>query len=127
MTIDWGFELHQGALDIAGIWEFIAKDNPLAARRVREDIAEAIRGLVPFPHQGHHRTDLTSRPLRFQTTSNYLISYAPDEKPLLVIAVLHGRRSPRVIAAILRKENTCDPSLTSIASLTAMPSLDGKF
>jgi len=30
-----------------------------------------------------------------------VIAYAPDEKPLAVIAVLHGRRSPRVIAAIL--------------------------
>jgi hypothetical protein len=31
-----------------------------------------------------------------------LIAYAPDEKPLLVVAVLHGRRNPRVIAALLR-------------------------
>jgi hypothetical protein len=32
----------------------------------------------------------------------YLIAYAPDEKPLVVIAVLHGRRNPLVISAILR-------------------------
>jgi plasmid stabilization system protein ParE len=32
-----------------------------------------------------------------------IIAYAPDERPLLIIAVLHGRRSPRVIAAILRE------------------------
>ncbi|MFI5102831.1 MAG: type II toxin-antitoxin system RelE/ParE family toxin [Terriglobales bacterium] len=70
--------------------------------RVREDILGAIRKLVAFPHQGHQRTDLTSRPLRFQTVRSYLIAYAPDEKPLLVIAVLHGRRNPRVIAAVLR-------------------------
>ena len=97
-----GFELHPGAaLDITDIWEFIAKDNALAARRVREDIQDAIRKLVPFPHQGHQRTDLTSRPLRFLTVHSYLIAYAPDEEPLLVLAVLHGRRSPRVIRAIL--------------------------
>ena len=99
MTADQGFELHPGAgVDITDIWEFTAKDNPLAARRVREDI----RKLVPFPNQGHQRTDLTSRPLRFQTVRDYLIAYAPDEKPLVVLAVLHGRRSPRVMAAILR-------------------------
>ena len=103
MTAAQGFELHPGAArDITDIWEFIAKDNPLAARRVREDILDAIRRIVPFPHHGHQRTDLTSRPLRFQTVRNYLIAYAPDEKPLLVLAVLHGRRSPRVMAAILR-------------------------
>ena len=46
--------------------------------------------------------DLTSRPLRFWTAHKYLIAYAPDEAPLLVIAVLDGRRNPRVIEAILR-------------------------
>jgi plasmid stabilization system protein ParE len=73
-----------------------------AAKRVREDILDAIRRLVPFPHQGHQRRDLASRPVRFQTVRNYLIAYAPDEEPLLVLAVLDGRRSPRVLAAILR-------------------------
>jgi len=103
MTAHQGFELHPGAAsDITGIWEFIAEDNLPAAGRVREDILEAIRKLVSFPRQGHQRTDLTSRPLRFHTVRSYLIAYAPDEKPLLVIAVLDGRRSPRVIAAILQ-------------------------
>jgi toxin ParE1/3/4 len=102
MTADAGFELHpDAAADITDIWEFIATDNLLAARRVREDILNAIRKLVPFPHQGHKRTDLTSRPLRFKAVRSYLIAYAPDEKPLLVLAVLHGRRSPRVLSAIL--------------------------
>jgi hypothetical protein len=36
--------------------------------------------------------------LRFQSLREYVIVYAPDEKPLAVIAVLHGRRNPRVIA-----------------------------
>lgn len=103
MTNDQGFKLHPGAAsDITNIWEFIAKANPSAARRVREDILDAIRRLVPFPHQGHRRPDLTSRSLRFQTVRNYLIAYAPDEKPLVVLSVLHVRRNPRVMAAVLR-------------------------
>jgi plasmid stabilization system protein ParE len=103
MNAGQGFDLHPGAAqDITDIWEFIAEDSPLAARRVREDILDAVRKLLAFPRQGHERPDLTSRPLRFQTVRDYLIAYAPDEKPLVVIAVLHGRRSPRVIAAILR-------------------------
>ncbi|MDE3177287.1 MAG: type II toxin-antitoxin system RelE/ParE family toxin [Pseudomonadota bacterium] len=102
MTAIPGFELHPGAAaDITDIWEFIAKENPHAAGRVREDILGAIRKLVAFPQQGHQRPDLTSRPLRFQAARDYLIVYAPDETPLLVLAVLHGRRNPRVIAAIL--------------------------
>ncbi|HXC44164.1 MAG TPA: type II toxin-antitoxin system RelE/ParE family toxin [Candidatus Dormibacteraeota bacterium] len=97
-----GFHLHPGATqDITEIWEFIAEDSPLAARRIREEILDAIGKLVLFPHQGHKRPDLTTRPLRFQAVRDYLIAYSPDESPLLVIAVLHGRRSPRTIAAIL--------------------------
>jgi len=103
MTTEQGFDLHPGAAqDITDIWEFIAEDNPEAAGKVRRDILDTIRKLVPFPHQGHRRTDLTSRPLRFQTIREYLVAYAPDETPLLVIAVLHGRRNPRIIAAALR-------------------------
>jgi plasmid stabilization system protein ParE len=98
-----GFDLHPlAAQDITDIWTLIAKDSPQAARRVREEILATIRRLVPFPHQGHKRPDLTSRPLRFAVVREYLIAYAPDEKPLWVVAVMHGRRSPRVMAAILR-------------------------
>ncbi len=60
-----GFRLHpEAARDITGIWEYIAKDSPQAARRVREDILEGIRKLVLFSHAGHRRPDLTRRPLR---------------------------------------------------------------
>ncbi|MBI4464642.1 MAG: type II toxin-antitoxin system RelE/ParE family toxin [Acidobacteria bacterium] len=98
-----GYVFHPEAYtDLSEIWEFIAEDNRDAADRVLGEIHETIRALVPFPHQGHMRPDLTARPLRFQAVRDFLIVYAPDEKPLLVIAVLHGRRSPRVMAAILR-------------------------
>jgi plasmid stabilization system protein ParE len=98
-----GFVLHpQAYRDLEEIWEYIVADNLDAADSVREEIYEAIQSLVPFPYIGHSRPDLTARPLRFQSVRDYVIAYAPDEKPLAVIAVLHGRRSPRVIAAILR-------------------------
>jgi plasmid stabilization system protein ParE len=61
MSVEQGFALHPlAAQDITEIWEYIAADNPLAARRVREEIQSAIRALVPFPNQGHKRPDLTS-------------------------------------------------------------------
>jgi plasmid stabilization system protein ParE len=88
--------------DLDRIWEFICEDSVDAAYKVIGEILARIDGLVPFPHQGHRRTDLTSRPLRFIAVHEYLIAYAPDEKPLWVIAVMHGRRSPRVMAAILK-------------------------
>ena len=99
-----GFVLHPQALtDLEEIWEYIASDNLGAADRVLEEIYEAIRLLVSFPQQGYRRSDLTARPLRFQSVRNFLIAYTPEEEPILVVAVLHGRRNPRVMAALLHE------------------------
>ena len=88
--------------DINAIWDYIAEDNPDSADRVIDEIVSAIEALVPFPNQGHRSTDLTSRRLRFVHVREYLIAYAPDKKPLWIVAVMHGRRSPRLMAAILK-------------------------
>ncbi|MBZ5675534.1 MAG: type II toxin-antitoxin system RelE/ParE family toxin [Acidobacteriia bacterium] len=97
------YDFHPEVLfDLDEIWEFIRGDNLAAADRVFAEILAAIDALVPFPGRGHRRPDLTSRPLRFILVREYLIAYAPDEIPLWVVAVMHGRRSPRVMAAILR-------------------------
>jgi plasmid stabilization system protein ParE len=98
-----GYDFHPEAdLDLDEIWEFIAQDNPTAADKVTEDIVAAIEALVSSPRMGHRRPDLTSRPLRFWSVHNFPIAYAPDENPLWIIAVIHGSRNPRVMAAILR-------------------------
>ncbi|MGO8731917.1 MAG: type II toxin-antitoxin system RelE/ParE family toxin [Terriglobia bacterium] len=98
-----GYDFHpEAAVDLDEIWDFVAEDNLDAADKVIADILASIDALVPFPHQGHRRPDLTSRPLRFIRVREYLIAYAPEEKPLWVVAVMHGRRSPRIMAAILR-------------------------
>ena len=75
------FVLHPAACkDLEEIWEYIAADSLDAADRIREEIYESIQSLVPFPHVGHSRPDLTIRPLRFQVVRDYVIAYAPDEK-----------------------------------------------
>lgn len=97
-----GFALHPAALtDLDEIWEFIAADNIGAADRVLEEVRSAMHSLAAFPQMGHARSDLTSKPLRFHPVRHFLIAYAPDEKPLVVVAVIHGQRSPRIIAALL--------------------------
>ncbi len=98
-----GYALHPEAFaDLDDIRDYIAQENPDAADRMMAEIFDTIHRLVPFPHQGHRRPDLSSRPLRFTLVREYLIAYAPEEKPLWVIAVIHGRRNPRIMAAILR-------------------------
>jgi plasmid stabilization system protein ParE len=98
-----GYAFHPEARnDLDEVREFIASDSTEAADRVVVQILETVRKLIAFPHQGHRRTDLTSRQLRFARVYDSLIAYAPDEDPLWVVAIIHGNRSPRVMAAILR-------------------------
>jgi plasmid stabilization system protein ParE len=98
-----GYDFHPEArFDLDEIWEFIRADNLDAADRMIAEILAAIEALVPFPNQGYRRPNLTSRPLRFMLVRDCVIAYAPEKKPLWIVAVFHGRRSPRVIAAILR-------------------------
>jgi plasmid stabilization system protein ParE len=66
------------------------------------EIFDSVRSLVRFPGQGYRGPNVTSRPLRFKLVREYVIAYTPEKKPLGVVAVFHGRRSPRVVAAILR-------------------------
>ena len=98
------YVLHPDAFaDLDDIWEYIAEDNLDAADRVLADIHAVLRTLAASPHIGHRRPDLTARPLRFHVAlDEYLIASIADEKPLWVVAVLHGRRNPRLMAAILR-------------------------
>ncbi len=97
------FGLHPEAYeDLEKIWDHIAQNaSSFTAIKVNNTILDAITALVRMPHQGHKRPDLTSRPLRFITVYDYLIAYAPDESPLWVIAVLHGKRSPQLIASLI--------------------------
>jgi plasmid stabilization system protein ParE len=98
-----GYDFHPEArLDLDEIWEFIRTDNLDAADRLIVEILSATDAVVQFPDRGHRRPDLTSRPLRFITVRDYLIAYAPNEKPLWVVTVMHGRRDPRVMAAMLK-------------------------
>lgn len=98
-----GYRLHSEAFnDIDELRAWIAEDDPDAADRVVTAIFDRIRALVRFPHQGYRRPSLSSRELRFALAGEYVIAYAPETRPLRVLAVFHGRRSPRVIAEIPR-------------------------
>jgi plasmid stabilization system protein ParE len=98
-----GYSFHPEALfDLDEIWEFISADSLEAADRMIAEILGSIETLVASPHRGLKRPHLTSQPLRFILVREYLIAYAPEEKPLWVVAVIHGRRNPLLMAAILR-------------------------
>ncbi len=97
------FAFHPAALeDLDEIAAWIAESSPEAARRLIDEFFTAIELTARFPHHGMRRPELTARPLRFKLVREFLVAYAPDLNPLLVIAILDARRNPRVLASILR-------------------------
>jgi plasmid stabilization system protein ParE len=98
-----GFVLHPGArLDLSEIFDFVTGDNPAAALTVLDGIERSIELLASNPLMGHPRPELGAHRIRFHAVGNFLIAYAPHHSPLLVLAVVHGKRNPRTIASILR-------------------------
>jgi len=81
--------------DLVEILDFIAKDSPAAAARVRERMHEAMARLADLPEIGHSRRDLADEPLRFWQVYSYLIIYRPEAEPLEVVRVLHASRDVR--------------------------------
>jgi plasmid stabilization system protein ParE len=100
------FDLHPEATgDLDEILEYINTFNSSAAVRLLDEFFAAFDSLSKMPHHGFRRPELTSRPLRFKIIENYLVAYAPDRDPVWIVAVIDGRRNPRVIAAILRSRD----------------------
>ena len=87
-----GYAFHPDAFaDLDEIWEYIAENNVDAADRVLADIHSILTTLAGSPQIGHRRPDLTARPLRFHVVRDeYLIAYAPEEKPPWVVGFSMG-------------------------------------
>lgn len=100
------FVFHPAALeDLDEILAWVAESNPDAARRLLDEFFVAMELAARFPHHGVQRPELTGRPLRFKIVREFLVAYASELHPLYVIAVLDGRRNPRVLALILRQRD----------------------
>jgi len=86
---------HKANIDIEGICDYIAEDNPEAAGRLDEKIHRAIERLAEFPGMGHMRADVEDKRYRFWVVGKYVIAYRVEQDELLVIRVLHGARDFR--------------------------------
>jgi toxin ParE1/3/4 len=83
--------------DLRDIYDDIAADDPVAARRVLEDIRTAMHRLADHPGLGHLRDDFADEALRVWTVHTYLVIYRPDARPLQVVRVLSGYRDIAVL------------------------------
>jgi plasmid stabilization system protein ParE len=96
------FALHPDAeAELNHIVDFIGSDSLAAARRLLDEFEDTFARLARTPRIGHRRPELTSRPLRFWTLHRFVIAYDPEAKPLVIVMVIHGMRSPRTISHLL--------------------------
>ncbi|HEX8165590.1 MAG TPA: type II toxin-antitoxin system RelE/ParE family toxin [Beijerinckiaceae bacterium] len=77
--------------DLEGIGDYIAKDNPAAARRIVRAVEVAVRRLARFPHSGRPGHRAGTRDLVVPRTP-YIVPYRVHSRKLEILAVFHGAR-----------------------------------
>jgi len=77
--------------DLGAIREFIAKDDPKAADRVRRAIRTAVERLAAHPNLGRAGRVEGTRELVISGTP-YIVAYRVAEGSLRILAVIHGSR-----------------------------------
>lgn len=80
--------------DLLDAVRWIAKENPAAARALRDGVVRAAEHIGEHVHVGNLRPDLAGAPYRFVTLTGFpcVILYNADRKPPLIVRILHGAR-----------------------------------
>lgn len=81
----------KAAEDIAGVWDFLADDNPDAADNWVDQLDTQLRLLATQPLMGRARHELAPG-VRSFPLGRYLIFYLPIGGGIDVVRVLHGAR-----------------------------------
>lgn len=101
-----GYVLSRDAdLDLDELWNYVAEDSIDAADRLIADLFTAFELLARDPGIGHTRKDLTRHPVRSWPVGNYLILYRSEQKPIQIVAVVHGSRD---IPSFLKRRRRSD-------------------
>ncbi|HVH81434.1 MAG TPA: type II toxin-antitoxin system RelE/ParE family toxin [Stellaceae bacterium] len=83
--------------DLAAASRWISRDNPMAARALRQAVVSAAERIAKHPLIGVARRDLLGEPYRFLILGSfpYVIVYNAARTPPLIMRVLHGARDLR--------------------------------
>ena len=80
--------------DILAIIEWVAAENPVAARGLRAALDRLAETIGEPPLTGALKPHLASPPIRLLSIRGYpyVVVYTPDRVPPLIVRVLHGAR-----------------------------------
>jgi len=79
----------KAADDLAGIVEYIRKDNPASARRVAQTIFQSVAGLRKFPNRGRIGLAENTRELTFAPWP-YIAVYEIIDDQVQVLRIRHA-------------------------------------
>ena len=77
--------------DLEDIWEYVAQDNPEAARKLIKEITGKFKLLRDHPRIGREENRLLGTLRRFPVSS-YIIFYKPFDNGVEILRILHATR-----------------------------------
>ena len=89
--------------DLLAAIKWISKDNPAAARGLRDAVVRAAERIGEHVHIGAQRPELAGEPYRFValTGFSYVIVYNAARRPPLIVRILHGARDlPEILRGL---------------------------
>jgi toxin ParE1/3/4 len=72
------------------IHDYIARDNPAAARRTLQGIVEKAETLTRFPERGYRYQERPEKPVRILLYGHYRIAYLVQNGDIDILGVFHG-------------------------------------
>jgi addiction module RelE/StbE family toxin len=75
--------------DLVRLREFIAEHNPVAARRISDELRKSIRSLIVRPALGYPIDELPG--VREWVARDYVVRYLVLDEVLTVLRVWHGK------------------------------------
>jgi len=80
--------------DLLAAIRWIARDNPGAARALRDTVARTAHRIGTHPLVGTPRPELAEPSYRFVSLTGfpYIIVYNAERRPPLIVRILHGAR-----------------------------------
>ncbi len=79
--------------------EYIAAENPAAARRVRDRVEKGLMRLAKFPNSGRRIPEFPELTHRELVVTPYRIFYRVENKVLWVVALWHGAQNPKTLSS----------------------------
>ena len=77
---------------VSEIAEYIARDNPEAAKSWVDTVFEKMASLKSYPENSRVVPEINNRAIRELIYGNYRIVYRVDEKRISILTVRHGKQ-----------------------------------